>query len=115
MSIEVDCCCPKRRTDNRVVKSSVISAGDWAGVSLLEGRIRIAIFNNLDGDKGSILISGKTKKVRAVVYEDEYDREGTRVDQNKPIIVRGKQRASIETKKCKPNSQVLVYSANFLG
>lgn len=112
MVIEVDCCRPKKIFEDKIVHSSILAPGDWIGVTLLEGKIRMAIVNSVDGDKGSILISGKTEKIRAFVYEDGYDEEGRRVDPTKPIAVRGRQIASIETKKCKPNRSIIVYPAN---
>jgi hypothetical protein len=111
MVIEAERYRSKRYKNDVLTDLQIVSPGDWTGMDFFRGKIKIAIINSIGGNKGSIFVKGNTKRIRAVIYEDQYDEEGKQINifDNHPITITGEQTLSLETIKGKSKQVADIY------
>ncbi len=124
MKVEAECY-RSIRGDDVLERSCTIPAGVFMDVGFLgeKSDIRIAAFCDVEGKKGTVWILRKegegwsigrkfssdiSKKVKAVLYEDENDDRGGAVDIHTPIQITAGQELSIFSTKG-PKREISVY------
>jgi hypothetical protein len=107
LRLEAECGYDDQNDD--MVKAYSVKSGEFQNIDFL-GSTKVSIFGpDLNKGSGRVIMSGKSRGIKAIKYENEEDNEGKVIDIKHPIDIFGKEELSIFINKKINKKEIFIY------